>query len=107
MSEGTPLTEQSPAWVELKLEVRELKAGLIEASKTAKRTESALLGTYDESGTTWKKGVREQVYGLTTIAKWIGAIATAIFIAASADFLNSYFGLWGASHAARILSGGH
>lgn len=85
------------------------------------QTKNALLGSYDDSGTQWKPGLREKVDKLDEkvthveeraitmqrIALWAVSGIWTLVVGVVLEFANSYFGWFGAAHAAVKISGGH
>jgi len=87
-------------------------------SIAATQTKNAIVGTYDESGTVWKPGIRDNIQLLdhkvdTANEKadkflgrvnWGVGVLTAIFVGLCIELGNSYFGWWGSAH--QILQNG-
>lgn len=124
--DANPLTEQSPAWVEMALRMKNVEGQLNDVARASKRTATALTGDWDESGTTWVPGVREQVQKVaaqvTSVdikvaeanmkadkflsrATWAVSGLWLIVGGVIIELANSYFGWFGAAHAA--INGGH
>lgn len=119
--DSNPITEQSPAWVEMALRMKNVEGQLELVARSAKRTATALTGDWDESGTTWSPGVREQVQKVAAQVTGVAAdVAEAnakadkflsrvnwalgglwlIVAGVLVELANSYFGWFGAAHAA-------
>lgn len=122
------LSEDSPAWIELKQRVKEAEAKLDGVASTTKRTELAIVGTFDDSGTVWKPGIREKVESVDTkvdglsvqvtqankkadrVVGWAVAAVLGIWTLVAGvilAFANNYFGWWTTIHAAKAITGGH
>lgn len=132
----SPLTESSPAWIRLVTRVDTVEHKIDNATQVSRRTEKAVLGGYDDSGTVWRKGIREQVESIDAkvdsvkddvkavkvdvaganakadafkaLGWWAIGGVWALVLGVALEFVNSYFGFWGAAHAAnKIITGGH
>ena len=113
--------EDGPLWVELDMRVDSLEKGLKDVTATMKQQTNALIGSWDESGTVWRKGMRENLdsldvkldenneatKALKTAAIWLAGFGATAFVSVFIELLNSYFGWFGAAHAAHLLTGGH
>lgn len=110
--------EDGPLWIEWTARVVSVEKAVIGSTATINRTERALMGGWDESGTQWIEGIRDKVGHLEEktdsfvgLARWGIGVVTAIFIGLVIDMTNNYFGWWGSAHATavttKILTGGH
>lgn len=115
----------SPLWIELLARVNTLSDVLKNSAGTINRTERALMGGWDESGTKWIEGLRDKVQhvdekvdvanlkadSFVGLARWAVGVLTAIFVGLMTELANGYFGWWGAAHTAaltsKVLTGGH
>lgn len=124
----TPLTEGSRAFVKLEARVGVVESKLGEAFSVALQTKNAVVGSYDDSGTAWHPGIRERVETIDikvdkvdtkvndanakadtfkALGYWaIGGIWLLVS-GLALEFMNNFFGWWGASHAAVSIMKGH
>lgn len=121
LTDSAPLTETSQAWTEMKERMKNVEHKVEETSFVALQTKNAVVGSYDDSGTVWRPGIREGIEAVgrliskqsedtdkvKQIGRWAVGVLTAIFVTVAIDLANSYLGLWGAAHAAIKITGGH
>ena len=119
-----------PLWSDIVARLRAVEASLTLAVPTMNRTERALMGGWDETGTKWLEGVRDQVkrvdekmdafkkqsaedlaavkIELHSVKRTFSGVLAgvwAVALIALAELLNGFFGWYGSAHA--ILSRGH
>ena len=122
---GNAIYADGPAWLALVARVAYVEKVLDTSALTINRTERALMGGWDESGTRWIDGLRDSVQhvdakmdafkvqseeDLTTLRaemkaarRTFNGILSGVWllaVAAVSELLNSYFGWFGAAHAA-------
>lgn len=125
---NAPLTENSRAWVELKVRLASVESKILDSTVVALQTKNAIVGSYDDSGAIWHVGIREKVEMIDrkvdavdvkvdeanakadtfkALGYWaIGGIWLLVS-GLALEFANNFFGWWGASHAAVTIMRGH
>jgi hypothetical protein len=104
--------KDSALWIEYCAKVNQLEKILATSAATINRTERALMGGWDETGTQWVEGLRDklqhvdekveaanrQANKFLALGQWAVGVLSAIFIGLVVDLSNSYFGWFGAAH---------
>lgn len=78
-TEGGYIRRLDPDYITMVADVRDVKQRIGEIETSSHRTERYLVGGWDESGTIWVAGVREDLRDVKRIIRWFWAMAAGVW----------------------------